>query len=329
MAEGIEETESNSGTAVVAGDAKTSMLGAAIPCDIITTSAIGSLKREFDTYHHSIIGSAKTSASPTAIAAAALSMASPASSAPSSPPPMSPAQLSDNNNQQQTQRTTPLSHQQHSVHNLHQRHHDQPINLKSEVSLRILIVRIRKLLQSEVGMDGSSECSHWNKKKKNERKKRKAVINCRMLAMLHLPYGMINEYMAELMRKHNKRPIRLGHFRFVGITCWLHLHYAQCAYPWEMVIILLNWIFHRIIADWTDCGSLWTKSSTFWTIFDEKCQINRSLPDGKPFFFSHLLLACIEYRRSMSRRTSQNTQSICSNLICLMLTPGWSNSLGS
>lgn len=61
MAEGIEETESNSGSA--AGDAKTSMLGAAIPCDIISP-AIGSLKREFESYHSAIATSKTMSMSP-------------------------------------------------------------------------------------------------------------------------------------------------------------------------------------------------------------------------------------------------------------------------
>lgn len=126
MAEGIEEAESNSSTVVVAGDAKTSMLGAAIPCDIITTSAIGSLKRDFNTYHHGTIGSAKTSASPTAVAA--LSMSSPASSVPSSPAPISPAQMADNNNSKEQ-----ILHHSHSGHHLPQHHHD----LNSEVSIKL------------------------------------------------------------------------------------------------------------------------------------------------------------------------------------------------
>lgn len=115
MAEGIEETESNSGS--TGGDTKTSMLGAAIPCDIISP-VIGSLKREFDSYSHSAITAATKTMSVSPIS-----------------PSMSPThQLSENNN-----------HQHHHQHHQHSHHHlssqQQPINLKSEVSMKLFIYK--------------------------------------------------------------------------------------------------------------------------------------------------------------------------------------------
>lgn len=98
MAEGIEETESNSGSA--AGDTKTSMLGATLPCDIMSP-AIGSLKREFDSYHSGIAASKTMSISPVSA-------------------PMSPHQAPENNH--------------HHIQQ-HLQAQQQPINLKSEVSM--------------------------------------------------------------------------------------------------------------------------------------------------------------------------------------------------
>lgn len=62
MAEGIEEAENNSNSG--AGDATTSMISAAMPCEIINPT-IGSLKREFDSYHQSLKRSKTSSPSPT------------------------------------------------------------------------------------------------------------------------------------------------------------------------------------------------------------------------------------------------------------------------
>lgn len=98
MAEGIEETESNSGSA--AGDTKTSMLGATLPCDIMSP-AIGSLKREFDSYHSAMAASKTMSISPVSA-------------------PMSPHQAPENNH--------------HHIQQ-HLQAQQQPINLKSEVSI--------------------------------------------------------------------------------------------------------------------------------------------------------------------------------------------------
>lgn len=54
MAEGVEEAESNSG-----GDA-VAMLGAAMPCETISPTTIGGLKREFEAYHSAISTSSPT-----------------------------------------------------------------------------------------------------------------------------------------------------------------------------------------------------------------------------------------------------------------------------
>lgn len=58
MAEGVEEAESNSG-----GDA-TAMLGAAMPCETISPTTIGGLKREFAAYHSAISSSLPTTPTP-------------------------------------------------------------------------------------------------------------------------------------------------------------------------------------------------------------------------------------------------------------------------
>lgn len=51
MAEGVDEAESNS------GGESTAMLGAVMPCETMSPS-LGSLKREFEAYHSSIMPSA-------------------------------------------------------------------------------------------------------------------------------------------------------------------------------------------------------------------------------------------------------------------------------
>lgn len=138
MAEGIEEAENNSNSG--AGDATTSMISAAMPCEIMNTT-IGSLKREFDSYHQSLKRSKISSSSP----------------APPTPPLIlrhhpSPDPISYHHQQQQQQQSQQQQHQHENLLSSKQRkqskHYQiddeqenqlrsspqqQPINLKSEV----------------------------------------------------------------------------------------------------------------------------------------------------------------------------------------------------
>lgn len=117
MAEGIEEAESNSGSGAV--DATTSMLSAAMPCEIINPN-IGSLKREFESYHNTIKCSDSSSPSPTETVLAQNNL--------------SIDGIAHHQNRHQKQHKQPRHKQSTDEQEQSSPSQQQPINLKTEVN---------------------------------------------------------------------------------------------------------------------------------------------------------------------------------------------------